>query len=224
MRNQDSQSRVAIYTGVAILLMTIVAGVIMPAVFIPIFEANKAGEVDFQINKSLLGIGLIGWFIILITDLYASWGLYRLYANKNKAKSLLMGGARLAYSLILTVAIYYLVRAYWLLGNVSISEGELIDEIITFQSVWQFGLIIFGIHLILLSQLVYDKSVFKKVISALLLIAGIGYFASNILDLIIEDYELIRSKVEVVFILPMILGEPILAISLWARGGKKEVV
>lgn len=224
MKTQESKRKIAVLTGMAIVVMAVVSSVIMPIVYMPVFEAHNTGMVDFQINESLLLMGLIGWGVILLTDLIASWGLYRFYVDKNKTKSLLMGGARLLYSLMLVIAIYYLIHAYALLGNVSVSPKEVINEIIIFQSVWQFGLIIFGMHLILLSQLVCDKSWFKKVVSALLLIAGIGYLISNSLDLFVENYESLRPKVEAVFILPMVLGELILAVLLWVKGGKEKTL
>ena len=94
----------------------------------------------------------------------------------------------------------------------------------SFQSIWQFGLIIFGGHLLYLAPLVWEKGTLLKVISVTIFIAGIGYVVSNTLDLFIADYEQMRSSVEAVFILPMVLGELGLAIWLLAAGGKESIL
>lgn len=222
MKEQVLQRRIARLTGFSIVIMAVVAGAVMGLVFNPIFEAHIS-ERDALLEeiKPVFLWGTMGWVIILITDLIASWGLYSLYRDSKRIKATVMGGARLIYSLILLVGIVSLFHAYAELNNVSEDTNVFFERVLSFRSVWQFGLIIFGIHLILLSQLVYDKKNFQKILSALLLIAGIGYFISNTASLLIGNYELYRSKVEVVFIAPMILGELILAVWLLMKGGKK---
>lgn len=127
-----------------------------------------------------------------------------------------MGLLRFIYSVILAIAIYQLIGAY-----LNINQVEKTVELLhSFESIWQFGLIVFGFHLMLLSGLVCEKKIIKKVLAILLLIAGIGYTVSNTLDLFIENYEDFRFNVELAFIIPMIFGELGLAIWLLTKGGK----
>ena len=118
MTKRMTPRHVAILTGTAILLMAVVAGIIMEGIFTPIFNMSPT---EFQSNavgfRTNLGVGIAGWFLILMTDLIASWGLFRYYSHKNYRKSAIMGLLRLAYSLILLVAIIQLVKSYITLGS-----------------------------------------------------------------------------------------------------------
>ena len=222
MTKRMTPRHVAILTGTAILLMAVVAGIIMEGIFTPIFNMSPT---EFQSNavgfRTNLGVGIAGWFLILMTDLIASWGLFRYYSHKNYRKSAIMGLLRLAYSLILLVAIIQLVKSYITLGSTTpdyTTAQRLLDS---FESIWQFGLIIFGLHLIYLAPLVCNKQPLHMILAALLLIAGIGYLGSNLADIFIDNYEEIRPQIEVYLIPPMVLGELGLAIWLLVKGGKK---
>lgn len=213
-----NQRQLALLTGVSLLVMTIVAGGIMGCIYSPIFDMEVSTfQLEFEQWKTPLLLGIIGWVVILITDLIVSWTLFRYYQNKNFAKAVLMGSYRVVYSLILFIAIIQLIRASFFAENVA-STFALIKS---FQSIWQFGLIIFGFHLLTLAPLVCERRTIRMVISAFLFIAGFGYLLSNTLDLFITDYETMRMKVEAAFILPMVLGELGLAIWLLVKGGKE---
>lgn len=211
----------AILTGTSIVLMTLVAGIIMGGVFAPLFEL-RIEEFTAQVPsmKSNYLLGILGWIIILITDILASWGLYKFYFKKNANNALIMGLLRLVYSGILLVGIVQLIRSYYVLQETNPDLERAYDLLFSFQAIWQFGLIIFGMHLLYLSKLVYKKRSIRQIISALLFISGIGYFGSNTADLIIANYEKFRAQLEAYFILPMILGEFGLAIWLLIKGGK----
>ncbi|MCB9234142.1 MAG: DUF4386 domain-containing protein [Bacteroidia bacterium] len=215
--------KVALLTGSAIVIMAVVAGLTMGLVFTPIFELNSDSfSTQFSGMKSAFQLGILGWLVILICDLVASWGLFRVWEGKNRKKSMAMAAFRLIYSLILLVAIGHLVLALVNFTQTTPDYGQIWEQILDFQSIWQFGLILFGVHLLLLAPLVFEKGFVLKAISILLFIAGIGYVASNTADLFIADYEEIRFKVEAVFMAPMVLGELGLAIWLLVKGGKKS--
>lgn len=207
----------ALITGLSLVVMTVVAGLTMGGVFSPLFEMNKKEVSDYISEEgSVYVAGVIGWIVILICDLLVSWGLYQFYKGENKRKAGIMGGARLIYSLILFYAITHLISVI----TGSNTPVEMYEHVHKFQDLWQFGLIIFGIHLLFLSPFVCKKKSIRQVIGALLFIAGIGYMISNTLDLFIAGYEQLRPKVELVFILPMVLGEFGLAIWLLVKGGR----
>jgi hypothetical protein len=216
MNNTKNYRKFAVLTGVSIVIMTVVSALIMGMVFVPAFNMNvRQFSEQLPEIKSPLLFGLMGWIVILVCDLLATWGLYKFYSMKNKFKSQIMGLLRLIYSVILIIAIFQLAKAV-----ISSSEAEeSYSLLISFQSIWQFGLIFFGIHLLFLADLVYERRMILRVIGILLFIAGIGYMGSNIADLLIDNYEQIRSKAEAVFILPMVLGEFGLAIWLLVKGG-----
>lgn len=221
MKTTLTNRTIALITGTSLILMTIIAGLTMGGVFAPLLsmDLNKLTQALPQYGQTVL-LGLIGWVLILIMDVIVSWGVYRYYRDSKPFKAIISGMLRMIYSLILGVAIIQLILAYIERGHPE-SFLKLLNR---FEAIWQFGLIIFGIHLLYLAPLVCKKKSAQQLISALLFIAGIGYVLSNILNLFISDYDSIRGSVESVFILPMILGEFGLASWLVIKGGKQTTV
>lgn len=222
MKTHTSKRTVIFLTGFSLLLMAVLAGLTMGFVFNVLFTADRASfEFNLQIVESNFGWGLIGWCLILVLDLYVSWGLWQIYRSKSVKKALIVGLLRFFYSLILAVAVINLFGAYSFFDDAETNVQTIFDLVNDFQSIWHTGLIVFGLHLIFLAALICEKKVILRIISLLLLMAGLGYMISNIADLWIENYAQIRMKVELVFILPMIFGEIGLALWLMYKGGKK---
>ena len=220
MKKSVNQRFYAILSGVSIIIMAVAAGLAMGLVFAPVLKMDlETFSAQLPVFKSSLLYGILGWVIILICDLLATWGLFKYYFPKNKSKSAVMGVFRLIYSVILGVAIVQLMRA--LAAN---TEEESYSFIHSFEVIWQFGLIFFGVHLLYLARLVCENRTVMRIIAGLLFMAGIGYFGSNIADLFIGNYEEIRPNIEAVFILPMVVGELGLAIWLLIKGGKTSIV
>lgn len=217
MKNKITQRQFGMVSGISLVIMTIVAGMVMGGVYAPVFKMNSEQLIEVlpEMRAEFLW-GSIGWGVILLCDLLVSWGLYRFYEPKNNRRAMVMGGLRFIYSLILGIAIIELIRAQFIFDG-----KEVYTLLQSFQSIWQLGLIIFGFHLLYLAGLVCEKNTLQKGIGILLFAAGIGYVISNIADLFITDYEQLRERVEVIFLLPMVFGEFGLAIWLIAKGGKK---
>lgn len=211
----------ATITGVSLVLMTFIAGAVMGVVFNPIFEMEESEFANniADIKQSFFG-GVLGWVVILMLDFIVSWSLYKLYQQKNNRKALLMGIFRGVYSVLLLVGVVKLFAA-----NTHISKDEYAHafyDIMSFKSIWQLGLIIFGVHLLYLSNLVCEKKLINKILAAMLFMAGIGYILSNTMSLFIENYENIRFNVEVAFMLPMVLGE--FGLALWLLIKPKSII
>ena len=200
-------------SGISIILMAIAAGIAMEGVLGKYLQMDEFELQNKLANYAIdLPVAIISWIAILLCDLTVSWGLWKFYSSKDAGKAKLMGATRFVYSVILLIAIVQLIRS-------SNSENAY-DLLHSFESIWQFGLIIFGIHLILLSRLVCEKRMVNRIFAILLFVAGVGYFGSNIANLFIENYELYRAKMELVFIPAMIFGEIGLAFWLLIKGKK----
>lgn len=210
-----SQRQLALLTGWSITIMAIVATCVMGLIYAPIFGMSITEFSNSYLDlKELLKIGLIGWIVILLCDLIVSWSLYKLYKKANTSK--IMGILRFVYSIILALAISKLFSASFLSTN----EQESYHSIQNFQSIWQFGLIVFGVHLLYLAPLVCQKRTIRMLISGLLLIAGIGYILTNTLSFLFSNYVQIQAVIEPIFIIPMVFGELGLALWLLFKGGK----
>lgn len=215
--NMEKQNKkVEQLTGYSIIIMAVTAIVVMGMVFNHLLnEVSDANEAI--VDKTLFTIGVGGWLVILLTDLIVSWGVYKVYYTKNKTKAILAGMMRLIYSVCLAVAVINLIRVIPMIGKDGTISSNAFDFIHRFKHIWQLGLIVFGVHLIFLSQLVCEKKIVLRIISVLLFVSGIGYLLDNTL-IAIGGYEDLVARLEMVFMLPMILGEVWWAIRLIAKG------
>jgi len=76
-----------------------------------------------------------------------------------------MSSLRIIYSIIFTIALF----------NIS--------DLTTFYSIWDNGLLIFGIHLLFLGILVYKSLYIPKWLGILIVIASFGYIIDSIANL-----------------------------------------
>jgi len=104
-----------------------------------------------------------GIVIIIILDIIVALALYFLLRTVNKNLSLIMSACRIIYAVIFSIALY----------NIS--------DLAVFNSIWDFGLSIFGIHLLFLGFLVYNSKYIPKWIALLLFIGAFGYITDSII-------------------------------------------
>lgn len=145
---------------------------------------------------AVLAQSLFAWLIVLILDLVITWGLYHSLKDKNPLLSQLAALFRLAYSSLLGVAVSFL----------------LIADNTSFELIWAFGLILFGIHLLLVAPLT------PKYIKLLLTIAGFSYLFVQCSLVFFPDMNI--ALIENILSIPMALGELSLGIWLIMNGWK----
>jgi hypothetical protein len=94
-----------------------------------------------------------------------------------------------------------------------------------FSSIWSWGLIVFGLHLIVLG-LAYKNEGGRKwftiLMKSLLIIAGIGYMIQNIALLLVPSPIAFLATIESIFMIFMIVGEMAFAIWMLIKGGKAK--
>ncbi|HEY2495121.1 MAG TPA: DUF4386 domain-containing protein [Paenibacillus sp.] len=171
---------------------------------------------------------IFGWVIILICDIVVAWAFYIFLKPFNKSLSLLSAWFRLTYSTILGIAILNLIFVLLLskqTNYLSSFKTEQIQALMmlffeAFQSIWSIGLIIFGGHLMIVGYVAFKSNSVPKVISILLLLASIGYIALHLNKTFLPQYNGLISTLNLVFSVPMIVGELGFGIWLLFRGGK----
>jgi len=57
-----------------------------------------------------------------------------------------------------------------------------------FYDIWNVGLILFGLHLLLIGYLAYKSGYVPKPVGVLLVIAGFGYLVDSFGTLLVSDY------------------------------------
>lgn len=180
--SMGSASRIA---GVAILLISVLAGV---ANFVAVEGLVTQGDAaqtaqDVMASEGLFRLGIVTLFLVVGLDVVVAWALYRVFSPVSRAVSLLAAGFRLVYAGVFLVAISQLVSAVHLLGtDPSLSaftpaqlQAQALSGINAYTDVWTAGLVLFGIHLLLVGYLAYRSGYVPRFLGVLLAVAGLGY-------------------------------------------------
>ncbi len=217
--SNNIHKRAARISGISLVLMTIAAffslGYVHETLFV--IDNPTATFSNLQNGQSLFQAGIAGWLVIIITDLLVTWGFYTYLKTVNTPLAIIFSILRLIYTLILSYAVYQLIAILFILepsvGNIDVLGLQTIELINAFETVWSFGLILFGVHLGLVGLTSLKSSQIPRWIGIFLIIGGLSYTVIHILYNFTPDYESLVSTIEVVLQLPMIIGE--LGFGLW---------
>jgi hypothetical protein len=225
-----SLRKAALIAGITIFIIAIAAAFAVGVVDTRLIIEGDAAATLNNIKKSiwLFQAGIFSWLIILICDIVISWALYIFFKQTDSSLSLLGAWFRLAYSTILGIAILNLVLVtillsteHQLLFNETAHLKSLLMLFVTaFHKMWSFGLIIFGVHLLIIGFLVMKSSFIPRILGILLLIASFSYIFIHIMYLFLPQYDNITGLIENILSLPMALGELSLGIWMLVKGGK----
>ena len=213
-----NQRRIAIITGISLVLMAIF-GIFSLGYAYTQFDNPEQSEFLKDIilaNMGLYQSMLIGILIIIILDFIVSYTLYKYFENDNKKMSLLSGIIRVIYTLIFVIATYYLIKNS---NTNELTNQKVISNYHKFQTIWNSGLVIFGFHIILIGWLMKLHYKIPKILWSITLLAGVSYMITSFLKVVSPDSEFVETLI-MVLALPMTIGELGLAIWLWIKGGK----
>lgn len=217
---QKQKRRFAIVIGITLLLMALLAAYAAPAIS-AVFVLGEPVLTGMNVTAAFSEFfaAAIGWIGIFILDILVSLGIYKYYKDKKPKLAIANGILRLVYSAILGIGI-----AQLLMITPSTSGIDIYHFIKSFNSLWNIGLIVFGLHLIALG-IVYTNEGGKKWVNlsvkSLLIIAGIGYLVLNVGLLIVPNPAAYTALIQPIFLVPQILGEVLFAIWMLVKGGKK---
>ena len=213
----------ALISGIALIIMAVAAGYAYGYVQNSLIVDGNPSTTLKNLNNAtgLFGSAVIGWFIILITDLLVAWGLYKYFTTVNSKVAAVTGLVRAFYSLILAVAIYQLIAVWQMLYSAIPDEIALMNLYNSFEKYWSLGLIVFGLHLIGLGYLSLKSNSVPKWLGWLLYFAGISYSLINGVKALIPNATDTIAIVEMSVSGPMAIAELGLAIWLIWKGGKK---
>jgi hypothetical protein len=209
MKDKSNQKirRWIIISAISLFIMTLAAGYAYGYVFGQIYQPeNLAATLDnIESNYTLYTRGILAWGIIFVTDLLVTYGFYVYLRPAHKNMALISGLFRLVYTLVLGVAILFLIN----------------KDIHTFDRIWSLGLIIFGFHLTITGMILIKEKGLLKILSILLIIAGLSYSLVHGFYNFLPDFNAFTSTLETILVLPMTMGELFFAIYLLIKGGKR---
>jgi len=207
----------ALVAGGGILLMAAVSAFGVFAVLGQLVVEGDASATAAAISGSegLFRLGVASLYLIVVLDVVVAWALRTVFRPVSDGMSTLAAWFRLAYSAVLLVAVSSLAEGPTLLtspGGLTEAqvEAEVMMRIDSFDTVWMAGLMLFGLHLLLVGTLAFSSGYVPRALGVLLVIAGVGYAYDTVGTLLVQDAPTVST---VTF-----LGEFLLALWLVVRG------
>jgi hypothetical protein len=158
-------------------------------------------------SAGLFRLGIASLIMVAVLDVVVAAALMRVFTSVNPDISRLAAWCRLAYAAVFLVAVSQLAGVLPNVGNLDQAQRS-IDA---YNDIWNAGLILFGVHLLLIGYLAYRSGFIAKVIGILLVIAGLGYLIDGFGTVLVSGYSL--NVAQVTFV-----GEAVLIFWLLIKG------
>lgn len=228
---QNMQQKAATFSGVALLVMTFAAFFAQGYVHSLLVIGGDAVITleNIQASQTLFRLEILGWLLIIITDLVVSWGFYVFLKPVHREYALLAGWLRLLYTAILAIAVSHLVIANSIVQNsvlgmsLNIVAQQAMGSITAFEAIWSFGLIVFGLHLIAVGLVAMYTKKIPKIISILVVLAGFSYSLVHLMYNFTPQLEGFIGLLELILMAPMLIGELGFGIWLLVKGRKLTI-
>lgn len=227
LTTSETRRGAAIASGISLLVMAAAAaygyGFVHGRLIVPNDTAVTAANLGA--HAVLFRTEILSWLLILICDVIAAWGLYRFFEPINRGLSLLGAWLRLTYTALLGTAVSSLASALIAAEN-AVADGQterIMLPLRTFEFVWSAGLMVFGVHLLVIGFLALRTAQGSRIVSGigfLLQLAGLSYLTIHLCRIVVPGGSPIIDLLETVLSFPMAAGELALAIWLLARGGR----
>ncbi len=195
-----SLRKAAIFAGLGLLIMAILAPIVQFGVLQKLVMAGnaKATVENIMASATLFRTGIFIFLVVAILDIVVAWALYILLKLVNKRLSLLAAWFRVVYAAIFAVSLTNLFDVSHVLTgaiNLKAFEGnqlyaQVMSSLSAFQSGWDIGLVIFGLHLLVVGYLSFKSGYIPKWLGVLLAIAGIGYMVDSFGKFLVPNYNL----------------------------------
>jgi len=183
--NHDSRSlrTASLIAGLALALMAVLAVfgnfVAIQSLVTPGDAAKTA--IDISNSEALFRWGVASLIVIAVLDIIVAGALLRLFEPVNRSVSITAAWFRVAYAAVYLVAVIQLVMALGLLGD----PNQALRAIDAYDTIWLVGLILFGVHLLLIGYLAYRSGFMARVFGVLLVVAGLGYIADGFVAVLV---------------------------------------
>jgi hypothetical protein len=202
LATEISRRQAAIVAGIGLLLMTVLApfanfyvlqGLTVPGDALATFDRIAA-------SQGLFRTGIATFLIVAILDVVVAWALYYLLKPVDRSLSLLAAWFRVVYAAMLAIALGSLMQVPQLVSGDGFLKAFQADQLHAqvmlslgaFDRTWTLGLVLFGLHLLLLGYLAFKSDlmprVLLKVLGILLIIASVGYLVDGLGKVLLATY------------------------------------
>jgi hypothetical protein len=174
---------------------------------------------NFIENPVQFSQGIGAFVLMILLDILLAIPLYKLLQDENKKLALISSTLRLVNGLYFIFALSFLVDIYIKLSQKpAILESVVEASLNSFNLHWAIGLIIFGLHLLVLGSLVRKSKKFPYVIGVLLSLAGIGYLLDSAAQIGFFSDENIEALLANMVVVTGVLGEMSFTLFLLIKG------
>lgn len=177
--------RAALVAGFGLLAMAIVAGLANFGAVEAILVDGDAAATGHNLaeSRTVFALGVVGFALVVVLDLIVAWALNVFFRPDNPRVSAVAAVVRVVYGGFLAVA------AVQLAGALSAdTDAEVLNSIETFQDTWNVGLVLFGIHLLLIAWLSWKTIRVPNWLAVLVAITGIGYLVDSVGTFVSDTY------------------------------------
>jgi len=196
--------------GVGLLLMSVLSAfgylVAVKGLVVPGDAARTAKNVAG--HEAVFRFGILSLYLVAALDVVVARALYRMFKPVSEALSKLAAWLRVAYAGVFVVAISQLVGVLRL-------HGQALGHIDTFTDIWDAGLVLFGLNLLVLACLACRSGYVPTMLGVLLAIAGFGYVFDTVVRVLVRGSSSDVSAVTG-------LGEFVFALWLVIRGRRNQ--
>lgn len=174
---------------------------------------------NFIENPVQFSQGIGAFVLMILLDILLAIPLYKLLQDENKRLAFISSTLRLVNGVYFIFALSYLIDIYnKVFQKPAILESVLEESLNSFNTHWAVALIIFGVHLIVLGNLVRKSKKFPLIIGVLLSLAGIGYLLDSAAQIGLFSDENIKALFANIVVVTGVLGEMSFTIFLLIKG------
>ena len=144
---------------------------------------------DIVASRGLFQAGIVGWIMTAALDILVAGALFFVLRPISRRLAAAAAWSRVLYGVVLVAAIFQLIAALGALGG-QVTPGasrQALQKIEGFTDVWNVGLILFGIHLLLVGYLAYRSAYMPKFVGVVVGLAGFGYLFDAAARAIIDE-------------------------------------
>jgi len=210
----NSLKKTARVAGVLYLIIFLVAGF----AFFPVSSLIVPGDATATANniiasESLFRFGIVGWSVVLLTEVVLSVILYVLLKPVGKTLALIMMFSRLAMATIQGMNLLNHSFALLLLSGADyltvFDPDQLHALVMLFLNAYHYGDLIwqlfFALHLFVLGYLVYKSGYIPRILGILVVVASLLYLAQSFGNFLFPKYEEILAQVVLLTMIPELL-------------------
>jgi hypothetical protein len=198
LRRTEPKTKVAMATGIGLLLMAVLAPfaqfAVMKTLIVPADAAATTNNIAASLG--LFEAAVAAFLIVAILDVVVAWGFYLMLRPVSEGLARLVGSLRVVYAAVFAFALLNLVGAAGLVQSATGAalqsgplQAEVASSLSAFDTTWRLALGIFGLHLVGLGALLFRFTA-PRLLAVLVVLAGIGYLADSLGTIFVPGYAL----------------------------------